>query len=77
MSAYTVNGNIDYDIIAAIDPSTHANCVASIAGCPSNYKLCGKFCIPKTYSCGAESFITLGDTVSSNSPYEFSNYSPL
>ena len=68
------NGNINlglnYNNINAITGDNY--CVTS---CPATTKVCGKFCIPTGYSCGAESFTNLGDTISPNSANEFSNYS--
>jgi uncharacterized membrane protein (DUF485 family) len=71
-----IENGLNYDIFSTAFDRT-AKCVAK-GECTGNNKICGKFCIPKEYSCGAsESFATLGDTVSANSPHEFSNYSPL
>jgi uncharacterized membrane protein (DUF485 family) len=67
---------LDYKQIDTI-ASTHNDYCIDV--CPATTKTCGKFCIPKEYTCGAasESFTTLGNSVSPNSPNEFSNYSPL
>jgi hypothetical protein len=72
-----ITKGLDYTVFIANTFNGTAKCVAK-SECTGNKKICGKFCIPKEYSCGAsESFATLGDTVSANSPHEFSNYSPL
>jgi uncharacterized membrane protein (DUF485 family) len=72
MSVFKTNDVLDSTTFT--DGNLTSACKAS---CPPTTKTCGKFCIPKDFTCGAESFTNLGDSVSPNSPNEFSNYSPL
>jgi uncharacterized membrane protein (DUF485 family) len=45
-------GDSLYTNIASINSNTDTNCQYA---CPATTKICGKFCIPKDYSCGAPS----------------------
>jgi len=48
-----IENGLNYDIFSSVFDRT-AKCVAK-GQCTGNNKICGKFCIPKDYSCGAPS----------------------
>jgi hypothetical protein len=60
------DGKLNYGNINQLSGNTY--CVVS---CPTGTKVCGNFCIPKEYLCGAK------EGFENNSPFEFSGYASL
>lgn len=78
---YNTNNVLDYGKFTVANFAGDSGCVVP-GSCSGNNKVCGKFCIPRNFACGAESAeetftgtINLGDNVSANTPNEFSTYS--
>ena len=62
------SGVIDYDLLNAVSKNDDTYCVDE---CPTGTKVCGNFCIPSEYSCGAT------EGFANYSPFEFSGYASL